>query len=74
MKTVLRFLKPYRKQILLVLFCMSAEAAGGLLIPTVTADIINNGIAGSDLDCILRRGALMLVIAAAAALAALPER
>ena len=71
MKTVLRFLKPYRKQILLVLFCMSAEAAGGLLIPTVTADIINNGIAGSDLDCILRRGALMLVIAAAAALAAL---
>lgn len=71
MKTVLRFLKPYKTKILLVILCMSAEAAGGLLIPTVTADIINNGIAGSDLDCILRRGALMLVIAAAAALAAL---
>ncbi|MBD8960491.1 MAG: ABC transporter ATP-binding protein [Clostridiales bacterium] len=71
MKTVLRFLKPYKTKILLVILCMAAEAAGGLLIPTVTADIINNGIAGSDLDCILRRGALMLVIAAAAALAAL---
>ena len=71
MKTVLRFLKPYKTKILLVILCMAAEAAGGLLIPTVTADIINTGIAGGDLGCILRRGGLMLVIAAAAALAAL---
>ena len=33
--------------ILLVILCMAAEAAGGLLIPTVTADIINTGIAFS---------------------------
>lgn len=46
MKTVLRFLKPYKTKILLVILCMAAEAAGGLLIPTVTADIINTGIAG----------------------------
>ena len=71
MKIVLRFLKPYKTKILLVILCMAAEAAGGLLIPTVTADIINTGIAGGDLGCILRRGGLMLVIAAAAAAAAL---
>ena len=71
MKTVLRFLKPYKTKILLVILCMAAEAAGGLLIPTVTADIINTGIAGGDSGYILRRGGLMLVIAAAAALAAL---
>lgn len=29
MKTVLRFLKPYKTKILLVILCMAAEAAGG---------------------------------------------
>lgn len=28
MKTVLRFLKPYKTKILLVILCMAAEAAG----------------------------------------------
>ena len=71
MKTVLRFLKPYKRKIALVLLFMILDAAGGLLIPTVTADIINYGVGGGDMHYILVRGAWLLAVSAAAGACAL---
>lgn len=62
MKMILRFIKPYRKLCLFTLAVMVLEVAGGLLIPTVTADIINVGLNNGDFSFLLRRGALMLAI------------
>ena len=63
MKLMLKFIKPYRKLMLFVLLVMVLDVAGGLLIPTITADIINKGIGGGNLPYIIRQGLLMLVIA-----------
>ncbi len=63
MKTVLSFLKPYRKQFALLLLVTLADVAGSLLIPTVTADMINIAIEGGETYLLLRKGALMLGIA-----------
>ena len=63
MKYLLRFLKPHKKLVLFVLLVMVLDVAGGLLIPTVTANIINYGIAGGDAGYILEQGLLMAVIA-----------
>lgn len=44
MKVILDFIKPYKKLVVFVLLVMILDVAGGLLIPTITADIINYGI------------------------------
>ncbi len=62
MKTILRFLKPYKGLCILTLLVMTLEVAGGLLIPTITADMINNGVQGGNLQYILRSGAIMLAV------------
>ena len=60
MRTFLRFLKPYRGLCLLTLLVMALDVAGALYLPTIVADMINIGVAGGDLDFILRKGGLML--------------
>lgn len=62
MRTILQFLKPYKGLCLVTLFVMILDVAGGLLIPTITADMINNGVAGGDMGFILRRGLAMLAV------------
>ena len=54
MRTFLRFLKPYRGLCLLTLLVMALDVAGALYLPTIVADMINIGVAGGDLDFILR--------------------
>lgn len=71
MKTVLRFLKPYKLLCLFTLLTMVLDVLGALLIPTLVASMINIGVAGGDLQHILREGLLMLLAAAAAGLGAL---
>ena len=39
------------------------DVAGALYLPTIVADMINIGVAGGDLDFILRKGGLMLGVA-----------
>ncbi len=63
MKTLLRFLRPHKKLVIFVLLVMVLDVAGGLLIPTVTANIINYGVGGGDIGYILEQGLLMAVIA-----------
>ena len=71
MKLILQFIKPYRKQIIFVVLAMILDVAGGLLIPTITADIINNGIGGGSLPYIIRQGILMAAVSLFASLGAL---
>lgn len=62
MKVILDFIKPYKKLVVFVLLVMILDVAGGLLIPTITADIINYGIGSGDMDYIIQRGLLMVAV------------
>lgn len=62
MRLILRFMRPYRGLTFFVLLVMILDVAGGLLIPTITADIINYGIGGGDIGYIIRQGLLMVGI------------
>ena len=63
MKTLLRFLKPYKALCFFTLLVMTLDVVGALYIPTLVADMINIGIGGGDMGLILQKGALMLVMA-----------
>ena len=56
MKTVLRFIRPYKWLCFFTLIVMFLDVAGGLLIPTITADMINAGINGGNMDYLIRSG------------------
>lgn len=60
MKTVLRFLKPYKGLCFFTLLVMFLDVAGGIFIPTITADMINVGVSGGDFGYLVNRGLLML--------------
>lgn len=61
MKTILRFIKPYKWRCFFTLLVMFLDVAGGLLIPTITADMINVGVSGGKMDYLIRGGILMLI-------------
>lgn len=63
MKTLIPFLKPYRKQCIYLLIVTLADVAGSLLIPTITADMINIAVDGGEMTQLIRSGLLMLGIA-----------
>ena len=56
------YLKPYTKQLLLVMVLLLAQAMTNLYLPSLNADIINNGVATGDVAYIVRVGAIMLVV------------
>ena len=53
-------LRPYWRQIVIVLVLLLVQAIANLYLPTLNADIINNGVVTGDTAYILRVGALML--------------
>ncbi len=53
-------LRPYWRQILVVLILLLVQAIANLYLPTLNADIINNGVVTGDTGYILRAGAVML--------------
>ena len=55
-------LRPYRNQLLLVMALLLIQAIASLYLPSLNADIINNGIAKGDNGYILRTGGFMLVV------------
>ncbi len=63
MKIILQFLKPYRKQCAFILLIVLADVGGSLLVPTITADMINSAISGGELAGIICQGMIMLCIA-----------
>ncbi|WP_151735050.1 ABC transporter ATP-binding protein [Paenibacillus tengchongensis] len=56
------FLKPYRKEVILGPLFKLLEAVLELLLPTVVALIVNNGIGGHDSAYVYRMGGVMLLM------------
>jgi ATP-binding cassette subfamily B multidrug efflux pump len=53
-------LRPYLGAIVLTVFLVLAQVMANLYLPTLNADIINNGVVTGDIAYILRTGAVML--------------
>jgi ATP-binding cassette subfamily B multidrug efflux pump len=62
MITVIRYLKPYWKQLTLVSVLVLIQSISNLYLPDLNARIINEGIARGDIDLILRVGGFMLLV------------
>ena len=71
MRTIVRFLKPYKGLFALSLFFTVADVIGALIIPTLTAQMINIGVETRNLEYILRKGLVMMAVTALAGLSAL---
>jgi ATP-binding cassette, subfamily B, multidrug efflux pump len=59
------FLWPHRRQLLLIVALVTAQAIANLYLPNLNADIINNGVVKADTGYILQTGAWMLVVTGA---------
>jgi len=57
------FLRPYTRQVVLIVIVLLAQSIANLYLPNLTADIINNGVAKGDLGYIWRTGGVMLALA-----------
>ncbi len=56
------YLRPYARQIALIIGLTLVTAIGNLYLPTLNGEIINDGVAKGDTDFIIRVGGLMLVV------------
>src|SRR5690348_18017447 len=59
---LLRYLKPFRGAVALVLVLVFLQSLANLYLPTLMADIVDKGIVTGDTDYIVRVGGLMLLI------------
>ena len=59
-----RFLKDYKLQLTIGPLCKLIEAIFELLIPLITADIIDNGVRYGDVSYVLQKGGLMVLLGA----------
>ena len=64
-------LRPYWRQLLFVLALLLVQAIANLYLPTLNADIINNGVVKGDTNYILWLGAVMLGVTVLFAIAAI---
>jgi ATP-binding cassette subfamily B protein len=60
---LLRYLKPYRGAVALVVGLIFLQVLSDLYLPTLMADIVNNGIVKGDTGYIWRVGGFMLLVA-----------
>lgn len=70
-KLLMRYLRPYGRLLLLVVLFQLAQSIASLFLPTLNADIIDEGVATGDTAYILRVGGLMLLITFAQILCAI---
>ncbi len=56
------YLRPHWRVLVLIAFLLLVQAIGGLILPSLMADIINNGVVTGDTAYILRIGGVMLVL------------
>lgn len=71
MKTILKFLKPYKKLFIFTLLFIIFDIIGALYIPTITADMINIGVGSKNMNYIFQKGILMLGVTILSGLGAL---
>src|SRR5690625_4451030 len=57
-----RFLRPYRRDVLIVVVLQFVQTLAALSLPSLNADIINDGVVVGDIGYILRVGGVMLLI------------
>lgn len=62
MKTVLKFLKPYKLLCTFTILFIIFDILGALYIPTITANMINSGVGNKDINYIIQEGIIMLVV------------
>ena len=62
MRTLLNFLKPYWKQLTLVMVLLLVQAIANLYLPDLNAKIINEGVAKGDTAYIMQTGGIMLAV------------
>ncbi len=56
------YLRPYWRQLVVVVTLVAIQAIANLYLPSLNADIINNGVAKGDTNYIMSVGGLMLVV------------
>lgn len=62
MKILMRFIRPYRGLAAAALLFVFLDVAGALVIPTITADLINVGVSTGNMDYIYEKGILMMAV------------
>ena len=60
MKTILHFIKPYKRLCFFTVLFIIFDILGALYIPTITADMINIGVGSKDINYIFQKGLMML--------------
>lgn len=68
MKSILKYLKPYRFQLVVGPFFKLSEAVLEILLPTLMALLIDNGINAGNRPYVMKMGLLMLLTATAGVL------
>ena len=63
MKLILRFLKPHWKLCILTIFLLIVDVAGALIIPTLAAEMLNEGAAGVQMQVLINTAIVMAVAA-----------
>lgn len=63
LKTIFRYLLPYKRMLAVVILVLLCDVGGSLLVPTITANMINAAVSGGSLDEIIKDGIIMLAIA-----------
>lgn len=64
---LMRYLKPYWWQVLILIFAIVAQVYTTLQLPALMADIINNGIVPGNMDRVWQDGGWMLLLAVVSA-------
>ena len=67
---LVEYLRPHRGVLVVIAGLLLVQAIGGLVLPSLMADIINNGVVTGDTGYILRVGAVMLGMSALVGVAA----
>lgn len=62
MRELVKYLKPYRLQCIVGPFCKLMEAILELILPTIMAYMINDGVVSGDRETVLKLGGLMLAM------------
>lgn len=70
---LMKFLSPYKGRAAAMLILLFLQVLGTLYIPTLTADIVNNGIVAGDLSRIWKTGGFMLAVAVGIAVVSIAE-
>jgi ATP-binding cassette subfamily B protein len=61
-KLLRTYLRPYSRQVALVISLLTVQAIANLYLPNLNADIINDGVIKGDIGYIVRTGGLMLLV------------